>query len=111
MNHHRETIKSIHCDETKKWLLFHSGKPQNEPRNTLQIANVAMIDSEPHLVSMIKSVTYINPFKPSVLFYGTSVNSAEPDQTPQIAASDQVLHCLLTECSIIIRIKIQKNTT
>ena len=25
-------------------------------------------------------------------FYGTSAYSAEPDQTPQIAASDQVLH-------------------
>ena len=40
-----------------------------------------------------------NPFKPSVLFYGTSTNNAEPDQMPQNAASDQVLHCLLTECT------------
>ena len=38
----------------------------------------------------------INPFKPSVL-YGTWANSAEPDQRPQNVASDQVLHCLLTE--------------
>ena len=27
-------------------------------------------------------------------------NSADPDQTPQTAASDQGLHCLLAECSI-----------
>ena len=37
----------------------------------------------------------VNPFKPSV-FYGTSANSAEPDQTPQNAVSDQVLHDLPT---------------
>ena len=30
-------------------------------------------------------------------FYRTPTNSAEPDQTPQNAASDQVQHCLLTE--------------
>ena len=32
-------------------------------------------------------------------------NSAIPDQTPQEAASDQVLHCLLTEMSF----KMNKN--
>ena len=30
--------------------------------------------------------------------YGTLANNAEPDQTPHRAASDQILHCLLTEC-------------
>ena len=35
-------------------------------------------------------------------------NSAEPDQTPHNAASDQVLHFLLTECSFKIWIKIKK---
>ena len=30
-------------------------------------------------------------------FYGTSENSAKRDQTPQDAASDLGLHCLLTE--------------
>ena len=34
--------------------------------------------------------------------YGASVNSAEPDQTQQNAASDQVLHCLFTECTFKI---------
>ena len=29
-------------------------------------------------------------------------NIADPDQMPQKAASDQGLHCLLTECSIKI---------
>ena len=38
-------------------------------------------------------------------FYGTSANNAEPDQTSQFAAFDQVLHCLLTECSIRIQMK------
>ena len=47
----------------------------------------------------------LNPFKPSVLFMGiwqtvNNQNSEQPDQTPQNAASDQVLYCLLTECSI-----------
>ena len=32
-------------------------------------------------------------------FCGTSANSAETDQTPQNTASDQLLHCLLTEVS------------
>ena len=40
-------------------------------------------------------------------YYWTSAtcNSAKPDQTPQYAASDQVLHCLFTEQSDRIRIK------
>ena len=37
-------------------------------------------------------LTHISPES----FNGTLANSAEPDQKPQIAASDQVLHCLLT---------------
>ena len=44
----------------------------------------------------------LNPYKPSVLFCGTSANSAKPDQTPHNAASDQVFHCLLTEVSFKI---------
>ena len=43
-------------------------------------------------------------------FCGTSANSAKPDQTPQNAASDQVLHCLLIGVSLKIWIKM-KNTT
>ena len=45
-------------------------------------------------------VAFLNTYKPSVRpFCGTSANSAKPDQTPQNAASDQVLHCLLTKVS------------
>ena len=40
------------------------------------------------------------------IFCGTSANSAELDQMPQIAAYDQGLYCLLTECDK----KIQPNT-
>ena len=32
-------------------------------------------------------------------FNGTLANRAESDQPPQIAASVQVLHCLLKECT------------
>ena len=39
-------------------------------------------------------------------FYGTSENSAEPDQMPQNVASDQVLHCFLTVYSYKIGIKL-----
>ena len=35
-------------------------------------------------------------------FCGTLANSAKPDQTHQNAASDQVLHCLLTEVSRLL---------
>ena len=35
-------------------------------------------------------------------FRGKLANRADPDQTPQNAASDQGLHCLLTACSITI---------
>ena len=38
-------------------------------------------------------------------FCGTCANSVDPDQTPQNVASDQGLHCLLTECSVKILIK------
>ena len=47
--------------------------------------------------------------KPSVLFVGHR-QTVQPDQTPQNAASDQVLHCLRTEVSFQIWIKM-KNTT
>ena len=33
-------------------------------------------------------------------FCETKANCADPDQTPQYAAPDQGLYCLLTECSI-----------
>ena len=42
--------------------------------------------------------------------FWTHVNSADSDQTPQNAASDQGLHCLLTEISIQNRIKMKKYT-
>ena len=38
----------------------------------------------------------------SLAFCGTWENSADPDQTPQDAASDQGLHCLFTEYPIEI---------
>ena len=49
----------------------------------------------------------LNSFKPSVLFMGlwqtvNKQNSEQPDQTQQNAASDKVLYCSLTECSIEI---------
>ena len=47
----------------------------------------------------------INQFKPIFSFYGTSANSAKPGQTPLNAASDQVLHCLLTACSFKVMIE------
>ena len=40
-----------------------------------------------------------NPYKPIVFFVGHWANSADRDQN---AASDQGLHCLLTECNIKI---------
>ena len=43
-------------------------------------------------------------FQPSDLFVGSYANSAELEQTP-FAASDQGLHCLLTECPIYITIQ------
>ena len=61
-----------------------------------------------HRLQIMKQVMHsFNPYKPSILFVGYA-NSADPDQTPQSAASDQGLHCLLTECSIKIRIKNEK---
>ena len=42
--------------------------------------------------------------------FGTQENSADPGQTPQNAASDQCLHCLLTGISIRNRIKMKKYT-
>ena len=42
---------------------------------------------------------HLNPLK------GLYVNSADPDQTPHNVASDQGLHCLLTEFSITNKVK------
>ena len=43
-------------------------------------------------------------------FFESYANSAYPAQSPQNAESDQVLHCLLTDCSINFLHKM-KNTT
>ena len=51
---------------------------------------------------------FINPYKPSILFVGHWQTVQKPDQTPQYAASDQVLHCLLIEVSFKIVIKMKK---
>ena len=40
----------------------------------------------------------------------TYANSADPVQTPQKAASDQDLHCLLTEISIQNTVKVKKKS-
>ena len=51
----------------------------------------------------------IIPYKHSVIFVSaTQANSADPDQTPQQAASDQGLHSSLTECSIKFQLKIKE---
>ena len=42
--------------------------------------------------------------------HGTYANSGYSDQTPQNAASDQGLHCLIIECSIKIRRTMKNNT-
>ena len=50
----------------------------------------------------LQEVVQFNPYKPSVLFRGSSANSAKQDQTPQNATFDQVRHRLLTEVSFEI---------
>ena len=50
-------------------------------------------NKERHVV--ITNIMLINPHKPGVYAIST-----DPDQMPQNAASDQSLHCLLTECTI-----------
>ena len=45
-----------------------------------------------------------------VLFCGSKANSADPDQTPHNAASDQGLHSLPTENYITILIKMKNGT-
>ena len=65
-----------------------------------------------HCFAKIKPILgtaiHLNPYKSSVLLRDIA-NSANPDQTHH-AVSDQDLHCLFTEFSIKIGIKM-KNTT
>ena len=61
--------------------------------------------------STTESLRSHNPFKPWVLSKDeTLVNSAEPDQTPQYAASDQVLRCLLREFPFLNLNEVVTNT-
>ena len=48
----------------------------------------------------------LNPYYGQRPFCGKKANSADPDQTPHNATSDQGLHCLLIDCSIKIGINI-----
>ena len=43
------------------------------------------------------SVVHLTHIRPSILFIGTQVTRADPDQTPVVN-----LHCLLTKCFIKI---------
>ena len=45
----------------------------------------------------IRNISFHRKIYTKFPFCGTSASSAKPDQTPQNAASDHVLHCLLTE--------------
>ena len=42
--------------------------------------------------------------------FGTYANSADPDQRPQSAASDQGLHCLLTGIAIKNMLRMKNDT-
>ena len=55
--------------------------------------------------------TAFNPKQTKRPFCMTSANSAKPDQTPQNAASDQVLYSLLIAISFKIGIKMKNTTT
>ena len=59
------------------------------------------------LVHLFIYFARVNPYKPSVPFFGTKANSEDPDHTPQNAESDPGLHCLPTRKSIrnIIKMK------
>ena len=52
------------------------------------------------MMQCIKPLTHLSQ--------GAQANSADPDQTPQNAASDQVLRCLLTEIPFKKLIKNEK---
>ena len=58
-----------------------------------------------------RKVDTTNPSLVKMPFYGTYANSGNPDQTPHYAASDQGLHCLLTEFSIEIKNEKYHTTT
>ena len=58
------------------------------------------------LLTMIEIQSILTQISLASLF-GTYANSADPDQTPQDAASDQGLHCLLTENYNKNKIKIE----
>ena len=53
------------------------------------------LEFQPWKVEYVSS-HYINPLLLGNPKMGTEANSADPDQTPHYAASDQGLHCLLT---------------
>ena len=64
----------------------------------------------PSWVHLSTQNIYFNPYKPRVFFVGHRQNTADPDQTPQNAASDQGLHSFLAGCSFKILEKTKINT-
>ena len=73
-------------------------KESNQTNKTLSALGISSIMHA--TVSLIQNFQYRN-FTNLYLafFYGTLANRAESDQPPQLAASDQVLQCLLKECT------------
>ena len=82
-------------------------QPSPKGKKTLLILkDLNFLEEKIELGKLLFTLTHIS----LASFLWDICNSAEPDQTPHIPASDQVLHCLLTECSIRIPVKM-KNTT
>ena len=63
------------------------------------------------MLVVFTKLTYVNAqINPCVPINGTLANNVYPDQTPQNSASDQGLHCLLTEIPIQnkVHVKLQE---
>ena len=54
--------------------------------------------------------SFFNPFRVQIPVLEYCANCADPVQTPQTAASDQGLHCLLTAISIENTVKLKSET-
>ena len=67
-----------------------------------QVENMLARRSKEKNINAKTHLKYINYISLASFFVGHRHISAKPDQTPQNAASDQVLHCLLTEVSFKI---------
>ena len=96
-----DCLQSSHSVQTSKFLWRSCPRVYHWPRARLDETQVTVIYSRAIVVSETSECGVMRVI--GKIWTGTLANTADPDQTPQNAASDQGLHCLLNKRKLKVK--------